>query len=296
MKTLSYMWNAFNWPGKVGIIGGFIGGAVGIFVPIIAILATPGSTGSKIWGLVFVLIFGTVFIGIFVFAFGKVFGSQARQRELQKTGARAEATITGLKETGLTVNEIYPIVKILLEVRPPGGQPYQAEVQTMVSRLDIPQIQPGTVVAVAYDPADPSNVALTTAADAEAMAGAASFAPSAPGGLAPVAAGAGGAQTEQARAMEEFLKKNDEDNEKVLATGQPAPAIIVQTMPLNVFVNGSNPAMTFILEVKPEGQPSFQTQVTGVIGEASIPKYQAGKTVYVKYDPADHSRISLDHS
>jgi hypothetical protein len=295
MKTLSYMWNAFNWVGKAGIVGGFIGLAVGLFVPIIAILATPGSFSSKIWGLVFVLIFAVVIIGVFGFAFGKVFGSQARQHALQKTGVAAEATITGLKETGLTVNEIYPIVKILLEVRPPGGQPYQAEVQTMVSRLDIPQIQPGTVVKVMYDPSDPSEVALATA-DSVAAAGAASFAPSAPGGLAPVAAGAGGAQTEQARAMEEFLKKNDEENEKIRASGQPAPAIIVQTMPLNVFVNGNNPAMTFILEVKPEGQPSFQAQVTGVIGEASIPKYQAGKTVYVKYDPADHSRISLDHS
>ncbi len=294
MKTLSYMWNAFNWLGKAGIIGGFIGIAVGIFVPIIAILATPGSMGSKIGGLVFVLIFGAVIIGVFGFAFGKVFGSQAKQRELQKTGVAAEATITGLVETGMTINEIYPVVKILLEVRPPGGQPYQAEVRTMVGRLDIPQIQPGTVVKVVYDPAYPSNVALATA-DAVAMAGAAAIAPNAPGGIAP-AAGAGGAQTEQARAMEEFLKKNDEESEKILATGQPAPAVIVQALPLNVFVNGNNPAMSFVMEVKPEGQPPFQAQVTGVIGEASIPKYQAGKTVYVKYDPADHSRVSLDHS
>ena len=96
--------------------------------------------------------------------------------------------------------------------------------------------------------------------------------------------------------MEEFLTKNDAACEEIRKSGTAAPATVVQALPLNVFVNGNNPAMSFILEVKPEGQDSFQAQVTGVIAEASVPKYQPGNTVYVKYDPADHSRVSLDHS
>lgn len=110
------------------------------------------------------------------------------------------------------------------------------------------------------------------------------------------AAGVSSPPAGQAQQLEEFLKKNDEENEEIRRTGTPAPAVIVQATPLNVFVNGSNPAMTFILDVQPEGKPNFSAQVTGVIGEASVSKYQPGRIVYVKYDPADQSRVSLDHS
>lgn len=34
----------------------------------------------------------------------------------------------------------------------------------------------------------------------------------------------------------------------------------------------------------------------GVITEASAPKYQAGKTIMVIYDPEDISRVSIFHS
>jgi hypothetical protein len=30
--------------------------------------------------------------------------------------------------------------------------------------------------------------------------------------------------------------------------------------------------------------------------EESVAKYQPGKIIFVKYDPADHKRISLDYS
>ncbi len=301
MKTLAYMWKNFNWLVKIGIIGGVIGIIVGISVPVIVFLLKPGSTGSKTIGLALTLGLAAIIIGVIAFAFGKVFGPVARQQELQKVGVPAEATITGLVETGLTFNRIYPVVKIQLEVRPPGGQPYRAEIRTMVSRLDIPQIQPGRVLKVMYDPSNPSNVALATAAAAANITGAAAagFKPMAPGGLAPgmpgLAAG-GDALTEQRRAMEEFLAKNDAECQEILRIGTAAPATVIQAMPMNVFVNGNNPAMSFILEVKPEGQEPFQAQVTGVIAEAAVSKYQPGNTIYVKFDPADRSRVSLDHS
>jgi hypothetical protein len=279
MKTLSYMWREFNWLVKVGIVGGFIGAAVGIIVPLVVILNGPGNMTSKAWKLLLALSLAVIIIGVVAFAFGNVLGSQARQRALQKTGVRAEATITGLEETGLTVNRIYPVVKIMLEVRPPGGQPYQVKLRTMVSRLDIPQIQPGKVVAVVYDPENPSNVAFAQGAQA----------------LSP-AAGDQAAQAEKSRAMEQFLTENDARNMEIIKSGQPAPAVVLQAMPLNVMVNGNNPAISFVLEVKPEGQPSFQAQTTAVILEAAVPRYQPGNTIYVKYDPADHSRVAVEHS
>lgn len=297
------MWESMNTGGKIGIVAGIIGGLIGVVAALFGVLSGPGGFGSKIGGLIFLIVFVSIFFGVFFFVFRKVFGPMNRQHKLQKTGSPAEATILEVAETGMTVNRIYPVVKLKLEVRPPAGQPYQAELQTIINRLDIPQFQPGAVLAVRYDPADPSKVALADASEPAAIdvsptPSAAGFSPAAPGGLAPGAATAAAStsESERGRQMEEFLEQADAENEEIRKTGQPAPAVVVQAMPMNAFVNGENPAMTFILEVKPEGQPSFQAQTTGVIGEASVPKYQPGNTVYVKYDPDDHSRVSLDHS
>lgn len=80
-------------------------------------------------------------------------------KTLQEIGLPAEATILKIWDTGMTVNDD-PVVGFLLDVRPAGKPPYQAESKLRISRLDIPQVQPGTVVAVRIDPKDPKHVAL----------------------------------------------------------------------------------------------------------------------------------------
>lgn len=74
-------------------------------------------------------------------------------------GTPATATIVRLVDTGTTINED-PVVEFVLEVRPPDGAPYEARTKGLVSRLDIPQVQPGRVVPVKFDPDDPARVAL----------------------------------------------------------------------------------------------------------------------------------------
>lgn len=83
--------------------------------------------------------------------------SQAKQ--LQQGGESAEAMILKIWDTGMTVNDD-PVVGFLLEVRPQGKPVYQAETKLRISRLHVPAIQPGNVVAVRYDPAQPQRVSL----------------------------------------------------------------------------------------------------------------------------------------
>jgi hypothetical protein len=71
----------------------------------------------------------------------------------------AQATILNMWDTGTTLND-NPQVGLLLEVHPIGGQPYQVQTKSLVSRLKIPMIQIGNVVPVKYDPRDPSKVVL----------------------------------------------------------------------------------------------------------------------------------------
>lgn len=84
--------------------------------------------------------------------------SQKRTAILQ-SGIPATAMIVQLSETGMMVN-YQPQVKIVLQVNPPNGAPYQTDTVMVVSQLQIPRIQPGMVVPVKIDPANPANVAL----------------------------------------------------------------------------------------------------------------------------------------
>jgi hypothetical protein len=67
-------------------------------------------------------------------------------------GLPAEAIILKITDTGTTINN-NPVVRLLLEVHPPNQPVFQAETERLISRLEIPQVQPGASVSVKYDPA-----------------------------------------------------------------------------------------------------------------------------------------------
>jgi hypothetical protein len=80
-------------------------------------------------------------------------------RALQSTGERATATILQIWDTDITINND-PVVGFLLEVNLPGRPAYQAKTKLLISRIDIPRVQPGAVVPVRIDPHNPNRVAL----------------------------------------------------------------------------------------------------------------------------------------
>jgi hypothetical protein len=258
------IYRALNTMGKIGVIAGLLGGLAGAIVAIIA---------SPIFGTIFVV----VFVAILYFTFRTVLAPIGRREALQKSGVQAEATILEVTDTRWTLNEIYPIIKLLLEVRPPGGEPFRVETKEVINRLEIPRFQPGAVVPVIYDPKDPQNVSVGTV---EGLVNAESIAQ----------------DPEKVRQAEEFLTKEDQKNQSILAAGKPAKAAILNTWDMGILVNGDNPAKTFLLEVRPEGESAFQAQTVAVIMGSSVPKYMPGREVFVKYDPADKARVAIDHS
>lgn len=76
-------------------------------------------------------------------------------------GLPAQATILKITDTGTTINQ-NPLVRLLLEVHPQNEPPFQAETERIIPRLQIPEIQPGVMLEVKYDPAS-KDVALIDA-------------------------------------------------------------------------------------------------------------------------------------
>ncbi len=84
---------------------------------------------------------------------------EGEAKRIRRVGQPAEALVLGIRDTGITVNDSR-VVAFRLEVRPPGGQPYEVDARGLVGPLDVPRIQPGAVLPVAIDPDDPGKVAL----------------------------------------------------------------------------------------------------------------------------------------
>jgi hypothetical protein len=88
------------------------------------------------------------------------FSGLAVAKELQTTGVPAEAEILSVADTNRALNED-PIIRLEVEVRPADRQAFRATIERLVvTYLQVPQYQPGKVIAVRYDPRDPSRVSI----------------------------------------------------------------------------------------------------------------------------------------
>ncbi len=117
------------------------------------------TTGIALSILVPMLVIGGITVAIVLFVFRRVGNMSAPNRELLATGQDAQATILNLWDTGTTVNE-NPLVGMQLQVQPAFGPAYQVQTTHLISRLQVPQFQPGRVLNVKVDPSKPQKVAI----------------------------------------------------------------------------------------------------------------------------------------
>jgi hypothetical protein len=246
---------------KIGIGLGILGGAAGLTV---AIISAP-LIGS-IMALIFIVVFGWVYLSIF--------RPMIKSGKLLKTGLPAEATVLKVWDTGVTVNNS-PQIGMLLEIRAPGRSPYQAEIKQIVSRLQVSYYQPGQVLTVRYDPDDIKSIAIESIGSSGSS---------------------GSYSAQQLSAAEDMLRKLDEENKRILSYGESSEAVVLAYNEMGINVNGNNPAVRLDLEVRPKNKPKFRAEAKGVIAEASISKFQAGESIWVKFDPNDFTKVTIERS
>lgn len=262
---------------NAGVWIGIIGGLIGLLVGVGAVVSTGGPSGGFI-GAGMLLVFGGMFYLFYRLFFKPMFNAS----RLQKTGLPGRARILEVRDTGVTINN-NPQVKLVLEVKNSFGQTYTTQCRVLVSRINPNAYMPGMEVPVKIDPKNEQNVVIDfTGATAKAASA---------GGFA-----AAGHSAIDANAMKAELEAMQKENEAISLSGKPARAIIKKYTWLGVNVNGNNPYVELELEVLPELMPAFSGKARGVIAEASVPKYQPGNTIYVKYDLYDNSKVVIEHS
>jgi hypothetical protein len=280
---------------RLGLVIAIIGGGIGIVGAVIGIAVAfsvmPGDAGfisylPILFGVAVTLIVPLV-LGV---VFWKVLRPMFRANALLKTGEPAQARVLRLWDTGVTLNDS-PQVGLLLEVQRQSAPVYQVETKTFISRLQTSQFQPGALLNVRVDRADPNKIAVESVAASQSYFNQPSF--NQPYSNQPFYGAASPAQTQQAEAM---MMQIDAFNRGVVAVGEQAQALIMRTWELGVSVNGNNPALGFWLEVRPNSRPPFQAEAKGVVSEYSLPRFQPGQTVWVRFDPNDTTKVSIEHS
>jgi hypothetical protein len=104
---------------------------------------------------------GGVFI-VFRMTFGLTRGEKERQR-LIAMGTPAQGRVLQVSAGNLNVTaggHRYVQIEVSVEVHGPGAQPYPARLKTLISELQIPQVQPGMWLGIRIDPADPQIIAI----------------------------------------------------------------------------------------------------------------------------------------
>jgi len=218
-------------------------------------------------------------LAVLGFVYFFFFKTLMKNERLMETGVPARARVIEARYTGTVVNDVYKQYDFNLEVFPEKGEPYEARTRGLVPIEDVHLFDPGKMIPVMVNPANPAEVAIGGNEGGEL------------GNLATTTS-----KEEQRRQIEEMLERSEKQKEEILRKGTEAQAVILKAFELGINVNGPNPAMQFLLEVKPEGGDAFQAQAMGVISEASVPKYQTGETITIKYDPDDLTRVALFHS
>ena len=133
-----------------------------MWIPFVAGLIA-SSAGDHAWSGLSFVVSGVLFVASILLLVGAPIVSAIHNRAVLANGLPAQATILKVSDTGTTINND-PVVRLLLEVQPPDQPTFQAETERLISRLQIPQVQPGAVVQVKYDPASRA-VALLDEAD-----------------------------------------------------------------------------------------------------------------------------------
>jgi len=88
---------------------------------------------------------------------GRMAAEQQRDQRLMAEGLVGQATITGVRETGTSVDR-NPVVEFDLDVALDGRDPYPVTHRQVVSRLVVGAFAPGAVVPVRVDPGNVAEV------------------------------------------------------------------------------------------------------------------------------------------
>lgn len=174
---------------------------------------------------------------------------------LLATGTLARGEILGLELSGTTLQVMNGLEErnctFVLRILMDGKQPYEARASQRVPEINIPQLQqPGVVVAVRVDPADPQRVAIDFAT-----------------------------QPPEVRLPESTGKGSAAD---ILANGKPIVVVLVANQPIGVMNAKGDPVHALTLTIAEGVETPYQIQVGNAVPATALPLVFPGSKLHAK--------------
>lgn len=116
-----------------------------------------GIGNTIVWTIVPIVAITVVGLAVF-FVFVRRF--MGADRRLLANGIAGTALVLGVRDTGITINNVNAVLEARLQVTLPGRPPYETTAEVTLGRTRWGALQPGMTVAVRADPANPARVAI----------------------------------------------------------------------------------------------------------------------------------------
>ncbi|MGH2662987.1 MAG: hypothetical protein ACRDH8_09320 [Actinomycetota bacterium] len=228
-------------------------------------------------------ILGVVGLGLMVWA--RSWSKKAAEANRLKTqGVPGQASIMGMRQTGVYLNE-QPQIELQLQVQTQMHGPYQVTVREYVPLMLLGTLSSGRPLPVKVDPANPNNLVIEWE-NAMSM---------------PMGAGIpmGGMRVDQAGQMPVAppplpSAQGDEDKKRILATGTPGRARIISSAPTGQMDDRGRPIYSMMLQIEVQGRPPVQGPAMAGIPPERAEQLEPGDEIPIKADPANPTSIAVD--
>lgn len=222
-------------------------------------------------------ILGVTGIGLFLWGRRWARGYKDAQR-LKASGVPGQAMITGMRQTGVYLNE-QPQIELNLQVQTEMHGPYQVTVREYVPLMLLGTLGSGRPLPVKVDPADPQKLVIEWEnALSGGMAGAAMP-------LTPPPS----ADTTQ---YDPAARKAEK--ERLLATGISGKATVTSARATGTTDSEGRPVYDLMLAIEIPGQTPMQGPARTGVPTDRVSQLEAGDSVAIKADPANPTAMTID--
>ncbi len=272
-----------------------------------------GLGNTIVWTIVPIVAITVVGLVVFFVFVRRIMGAD---RRILAGGVAGTALVLGVRDTGITINNVNAVIEARLQVTIPGRPPYETTTEVTLGRMSWGALQPGMTVAVKVDPANHARVAIDLRGGAAAggLAGIAQAlaaqmqagggahmtvgAPgmvATPGGTFAVPGVAGAMQAKTVREAADVIAEGERAEgtiQSVSDTGATAGQMVPGIEP----EKAGDPMVFVAMQVKPRNGAPFAAQGIYRVPKHKLGALAIGRRVAVSYLPGQPQSATIDWS
>ncbi len=212
----------------------------------------------------------------------------AEAERLRMQGVSGQATVVGLRQTGMYMNE-QPQVELQLQVQTEMHGTYPVTVKEWVPLIMLGRLSSGMPLPVKVDPSNQNKVLIDwqSSLSAPGAAGAPMV------GMAGAPMG-GMAGMQGAPAMSPSGAGGADQKKRLLEGGVPGKATVMKSSPTDLTDAEGRKVYDLVLSVEIPGYPPMQAPARVGIPPERLDQLEEGDTVPVKADPTNPSMMAVD--